>query len=130
MIENVKEISVQELLGAVQKMKYNGYRFITATCVENNDDTLDVLYHFDKDYVLRNMRLTVPKSSSIPSISKIYICATLVENEMKELFGLDVENIAVDYGGHLLLSDGAPENPMLRQQITIVRKEKGDGKNA
>jgi Ni,Fe-hydrogenase III component G len=128
MIENVKKISVQELLHEVQYMQYDGCRFITATCVDNNDDTLDVLYHFDKDYELRNLRITVPKGSSIPSISKIYFCAMLVENEMKELFGLDVENMAVDYGGHLLLSDGAPENPMLRQQITIVKK--GEENNA
>jgi glycine hydroxymethyltransferase len=52
----------------------------------------------------------------------------LARDRMKELFGADVENMAIDYGGHLLLSDGAPENPMLRQQITIVKK--GDGKNA
>ena len=128
MIENVKEIPVQELLGEVQNLQYDNYRFITATSVDNNNDTLDVLYHFDKDYELVNLRITVPKGSSIPSISKIYFCAMLVENEMKELFGLDVENMAIDYGGHLLLSDGAPENPMLRQQITIVKKE--DEKNA
>lgn len=128
MIENVKEIPVQELLGEVQNLQYDNYRFITATSVDNNNDTLDVLYHFDKDYELVNLRITVPKGNSIPSISKIYFCAMLVENEMKELFGLDVENMAIDYGGHLLLSDGAPENPMLRQQITIVKKE--DEKNA
>ena len=128
MIENVKEIPVQELLGEVQNLQYDNYRFITATSVDNNNDTLDVLYHFDRDYELVNLRITVSKGSSIPSISKIYFCAMLVENEMKELFGLDVENMAIDYGGHLLLSDGAPENPMLRQQITIVKKE--DEKNA
>ena len=128
MIENVKEIAVQELLHEVQSLQYDGYRLITATCIDNNNDTLDLYYHFDKDYALRNLKLTVPKGSSVPSISKIYFCAMLVENEMKELFGLDVENMAIDYGGHLLLSDGAPENPMLRQQITIVKK--GEEKNA
>ena len=128
MIENVKEISLQELLHEVQYMQYDGCRFITATCVDNNNGTLDVLYHFDKDYELRNLRLTVPTGSKIPSISRIYFCAMLVENEMKELFGLDVENMAIDYGGHLLLSDGAPENPMLRQQIVIVKK--GEENNA
>jgi ech hydrogenase subunit D len=128
MIENVKQISVQELLHEVQSLQYDGYRLITATCIDNNNDTLDLYYHFDKDYELRNLKLTVLKGSSVPSISKIYFCAMLVENEMKELFGLNVENMAIDYGGHLLLSDGAPENPMLRQQITIVKK--GEENNA
>jgi ech hydrogenase subunit D len=128
MIENVKQINVQELLHEVQSMQYDGCRLITATCIDNNDDTIDLYYHFDKDYEIRNLKLTVPKGSAVPSISRIYLCALLVENEMKELFGLNVENIAIDYGGHMLLSDGAPENPMLRQQITIVKK--GEENNA
>jgi Ni,Fe-hydrogenase III component G len=128
MIENVKEITVQELLGEVQKLHYEGYRFVTATSVDNNNDTLDLYYHFDMDYKLTNLKLTIPKGSAVPSISKIFFCALLVENEIKELFGVNIENLVVDYGGHLLLSDGAPDNPMLRQQITIVKK--GEDKNA
>jgi ech hydrogenase subunit D len=128
MIDNVKIISVQELLHEVQSLQYDGCRLITATCIDNNDGTLDLYYHFDKNYELSNLKLTVPRGSAIPSISKIYFCAVLVENEMKELFGLNVENMAIDYGGHLLLSDGAPETPMLRQQITIVKK--GEENNA
>ncbi|HEX2946850.1 MAG TPA: NADH-quinone oxidoreductase subunit C [Clostridia bacterium] len=128
MIDNVKEITVQELLGEVQKLHYEGYRFVTITCVDNNNDTLDLLYHFDKDYKLTNLRLTITKGTAVPSISKILFCALLVENEIKELFGVNIENLVVDYGGHLLLSDGAPDNPMLRQQITIVKK--GEDKNA
>ncbi len=128
MIENVKEITVQELLGEVQKLHYEGYRFVTATCVDNNNDTLDLYYHFDLDYKLTNLKLTINKGTAVPSISKILFCALLVENEIKELFGVNIENLVVDYGGHLLLSDGAPDNPMLRQQITIVKK--GEDKNA
>ncbi len=128
MIENVKEITVQELLGEVQKLHYEGYRLVTATCVDNNNDTLDLYYHFDMDYKLTNLKLTINKGSAVPSITKIFFCALLVENEIKELFGVNIENLVVDYGGHLLLSDGAPDNPMLRQQITIVKK--GEDKNA
>jgi len=128
MIENVKEITVQELLGEVQKLHYDGYRLVTATCVDNNNDTLDIYYHFDMDYKLTNLKLTIPKGTAVPSISKIFFCALLVENEIKELFGVNIENLVVDFGGHLLLSDGAPDNPMLRQQITIVKK--GEDKNA
>jgi Ni,Fe-hydrogenase III component G len=128
MIENVTEITVQSLLTEVQNMFFNNYRFVTATCVDNNNDTVDILYHFDKDYKLTNFRMTVQKGSTIPSISKIYFCAILVENEIQELFGVKVTNMAIDYGGHMLLTDAAPESPMLRQQITIVKK--GEENNA
>lgn len=128
MIDNLVEIPVGQLLGEVQNMFYSGSRFITASCVDNGDGTLDVLYHFDRDLEMKNFRIKVNKGDEVPSISKIYFCALLVENEMKELFGLNVTNIAIDYGGHMLLSDGAPDTPMARQQITIVQK--GEEKNA
>ena len=121
MIENVIELEKDHLLSEVQNMSYDGYRFVTATCVDNGNGTLDVLYHFSREYDLRHFRVTVSRGDELPSISKIFFCAVLVENEMKELFGLNVTNIILDYEGHLLLSDGAPEMPM-GKQITIIRK--------
>lgn len=124
MIENVQNISVESLLRYVQDMLFNGYRFITATSVDNGDGTVDVLYHFDKDLEMKHLRITVNKQEEIPSISGIYFGAVLVENEMKELFGLNIKNIVIDYGGHMLLSDEELDAPMSRQ-ITIVNKDKG-----
>lgn len=128
MINNLFEIQVDQLLGQTQEMRYGNYRFVTATCADNSDGTFDVIYHFDKDLELMNYRIKVAKEEEVPSISKIYFCAGLVENEMKELFGLNVTNIVIDYGGHLLLSEGAPDTPMARQQITVIRK--GEEANA
>jgi NADH:ubiquinone oxidoreductase subunit C len=128
MIENLLETTIGQLSSEVQKMQYEGYRFVTATCVDNGDGFFDVFYHFDINLKLKNLRIKVQKDSEVPSISRIFFCALFVENEMKELFGLNVTNIAIDYGGHMLLSDGAPGTPMARRQITIVKK--GEEKNA
>ncbi len=122
MIENLSEITIAELLPEISKAKYQGYRFVTATSVDNGNDTIDVIYHFDKDYEMRNIRVTVNKGEEVPSISKIFFCAVLVENEMKELFGLNITGVAIDYGGHLLLSEEELGSPMLRQQITIEQR--------
>ncbi|NTV90758.1 MAG: NADH-quinone oxidoreductase subunit C [Clostridiales bacterium] len=127
MIENLVEISVGQLVEVAQRMMYDGWRFITATCVDNCDGTVDVFYHFDKDYELSNFKLRIMKETEIPSISRVYFSALLVENEIKELFGINITGIVLDYGGHLLLSDDAPDNPMCRQQIVIVKK--GEEKN-
>lgn len=128
MIENLLEITRDQLLGEVQSMMYNDYRFVTATCVDNGDESFDVFYHFDRDLEMRNYRIKVKKGDEIPSISRIYFCALLVENEIKELFGLNITDILVDYGGHMLLTDDAPDSPMVKQQITIVKK--GEEKDA
>jgi len=122
MIENVIEISVDQLLIEVQNAMYDEYRFVTCTCVDTADGKLDIYYHFDKKLVLKNLKISVKKGDEVPSVSKIYFSALLVENEMKELFGLNVTNILIDYGGHMLLSDDELTSPMLKQQIVIVQK--------
>ena len=122
MIENMVEIAKSQLLAEVQTMKYEGYRFITASCVSLGDEGYDVLYHFDKNLEMKNFKLRIAKTEELPSISKIYFCALLVENEMKELFGINITDIAIDYGGHMLLSDDELESPMAKQQIIIEQK--------
>lgn len=123
MIENLSEITVDQLLGKVQDMFHQGYRFVTATAVDLGEEGVDVTYHFDKDYKLVNYRIKVPHGAQVPSISGIYFSSVIVENEIRELFGLKYSGLAVDYGGHMLLTDDAPDNPMLRQQIVIEKRE-------
>ncbi|HEX9063090.1 MAG TPA: NADH-quinone oxidoreductase subunit C [Clostridia bacterium] len=125
MLDNLVEITKDELLTEVQNMWYNGYRFVTSSCVSLAEGATDVIYHFDKAWSMKNFKLKVSKGEEIPSISNIYFCAILVENEMKELFGLNIKGIAIDYGGHMLLSDDELNSPMVRQQITIEKKEAG-----
>lgn len=122
MLEQVTDITRDELLGVVQNMKFEGYRFITLSCVTGPDESYELIYHFDLDMKLRNFRLVVEKGQSAPSISQIYFCAFLVENEVKELFGVAIDGVVLDYGGKLLLSDGAPSTPMAGGQITVVQK--------
>jgi ech hydrogenase subunit D len=123
MLENVIEISKDQLLGKVQEMCFNKYRFATASCVDLGEGKVEVIYHFDKDLELVNFKIIVNKDEELSSISGIYFCALLVENEMKELFGLNIVNIVIDYSGHLLLTDDAPSSPMLKNQIVIEKRE-------
>jgi len=123
MLENLTEITSVQLLNTVQQMSADGYRFITASCVDLGDDGFDLIYHFDRHTELKQFRVTVGPGEEVPSISKIFFCAFLVENEMQELFGVTITNIAIDYGGTLLLSEGAPSTPMAcGGQITVERK--------
>jgi ech hydrogenase subunit D len=78
------------------------------------------LYHFDKDMELQNLRIKAERGEEVQSISKIYLCAVLVENEMKELFGLNIMGMSIDYGGHMLLTPEALKNP--QSKITIEQR--------
>lgn len=106
-----EDVPLAELLARTKRFHAEGFRLATATCVDRGDH-LDVLYHFDRDLDLQTIRVSVPEGGSVPSLTPIYLCAFLVENEMFELFGLKVEGMAVDFGGGLLLSVDAPRMPM------------------
>ena len=124
MLKNSKEITVDELISCVSNLKYRGFRFVTASCADNRDGTFSLYYHFDKQLELENIALTVSRDTAIPSITTLYLCAFLVENEIKELFGLNIENIAIDYEGRMFLTEDAPREPMTYgANILIERKE-------
>ena len=87
------------LLDRVRSLRGQGYRIvqINATTLER---TFELTYTFDLDNCLVNLRLQVPRETPrVPSISPIYWAAFLYENEMHDLFGLEVDGMAVDFGG-------------------------------
>lgn len=123
MEDNLKNIDIDKLIFEVDNMLTEGYRFVTASCVSNNNEECTITYHFNKNMVYKHLRITTTKDDEIPSISGKYFCAILVENEMKELFGLNITNIQIDYGGHMLLAEKAPLSPMSKQQIIIEKRD-------
>jgi ech hydrogenase subunit D len=124
MLYNVTYLDIDGIMHSAQDMEIQGYRFVTASCVDNGD-TLDIYYHYDKDLELKQYKLHVAKGIAIPSISKVYFCAALVENEIKDLFGVQFTDLVLDYGGKFLLSDGAPDSPMAcGGQVIVIEKGK------
>ena len=129
MLKNVKEITRDDLLCEVASKLPLGYRFVTMTCVDLGD-AFDILYHFDKNYELLNLRLRLPKGQSLPSISGQVFAALVVENEIKDLFGVAVDGLLIDYGGRFLLAEGAPVAPQLKQPpAAAAQPAEGEKKN-
>lgn len=85
-----------------------GYRFVTLSVVNLGDGNLDIIYHYDKNLEMRHYRLTVPVHSTVPSISDIYFCSMLVENEARDHYGIIWEGIVIDFQGHLYLEKEMP----------------------
>ena len=120
MIGNDREVTPDVLQEEVKNLFQDGYRLVTATCLDLGE-SFEIIYHFDKRLDLLNLRMTVPKEAEIPSISSVYLAAFLIENEIKELFGARIAGVAVDYEGRLLVTDGAVRTPMLKTvQVTSV----------
>lgn len=115
MIDNLKEIKKDALLAEVKRFADAKARFVTAVCSDLGDK-LEVTYCFNYSpgMEMAALRVAVGKDEEIPSITGIYLTAVLIENEMKELFGLKVKDIAIDFGGHMLLAEDSPVLPMLK----------------
>jgi len=123
MLGNIREIQMKSIMNEVHKKKDRGFRFVTMTAVENADETFDLFYHFDKDYYMENIKVKVQKDIELQSISKIYLAACFVENEIQELFGIQFEGKAINYGGHFILGEDQRGNPMCKNQIVIEQLE-------
>lgn len=110
MIPNLSTIILDNLIGAVAARRAAGYRFVTITCSDLGE-AFDLLYHFDKELKLETLRVRLPKGVELPSISAEYFAALLVENEIKDLFGIVVTGMLLDYQGRFLLPEEAPRKP-------------------
>ncbi len=99
--QTMEPIAVETLLQRVQKMHEDGYRLVQihATTLP---DKLEITYSFDLDLRLASLRLHLPlEEPRLPSVSTIYGCAVLYENEMHDLFRVQVDGMTLDFKGNL-----------------------------
>ena len=104
------EIEPGTLLGHVMSQKNKGRRLSQICCAYSNEK-IELSYSFadDETYEYINLRMVIDKDTSVCSITELYPYAFLYENEMKELFGVDIRMINMDYNQKLYrLHDEAP----------------------
>lgn len=123
MQEDVISVSSDILVGEAAKIKVEGFRLVTMSCVELDGNTVNILYHFDKDLTLKHLRLTASKDSSVPSISSVYFAAFLVENEIQDFFGIRFKGLVLDYERTLYLDEEVKIKPFCKYTV-----EKSDQK--
>lgn len=97
--QNITPVQPDELVEKVTAMKNDGYRLVQIGCAKIGE-TFETNYTFDKDYHFEDLKVTVPcADATLPSVSAVYWAAFLYENEIHDLFGINVQNIALDYKG-------------------------------
>ncbi len=109
--ENVlMEITPDELLGEVMALKNRNLRLSQICCAYANEK-IELSYSFAEnetnEYI--NLRLVIDPETEVCSITEFYPYAFLYENEMKELFGVKIAMINLDYKNKLYrIADEAP----------------------
>lgn len=117
MIENISNISPDEIINMAETMKTEGYRLVTYSATDIDENLADIIYHFDKDLNMKHFRLTIPKDQKVPSLSNVFFTAMLVENEIQDQFGILFDGLIIDYGQQLYLEEEVQRTPFCRYGV-------------
>jgi len=116
MLQNEVIVSKAHLLSEVQDMLAQKARFATATCLDLGD-RFEVIYHFESEdsaKLARHIKVNIAKGEALPSISKAYFCAALIENEMRDHFNIKIDGLALDFNSRFLRGKESPESALLK----------------
>ena len=109
--QHIIPVAAGDLLEKAMDLKAEGYRLGQACCT-NVADGFELLYSFDKDHTLLNLKLNITKDDEVISITGPYWPAFIYENEMHDLFGITFKHNALDFGGHFFrVSEPTPWRP-------------------
>ena len=98
---NIEAITVDQLRDKVRALREQGLRLVQISATRLPDE-VELTYSFDLNDRLSNLRLLLPGEDSVlPSISEIFGCAILYENEIHDLFNVRVDGLTVDFKGNL-----------------------------
>ena len=110
-IQNFVDVEASNLIEKVSDLKAEGYRLGQAHCTKVSEG-FEIIYSFDKDHELLNLKLVIPEEEEIMSITGVIWAAFIYENEMQDLFGVKFKHMALNYGGHFFkVSQPTPWNP-------------------
>lgn len=110
-------VALSEIESLAKQKKADGWRYVQTLAV-NTEQGIDLLYSFMKEDVLENVTIkSLAKEDVVPSITESYLAAFVFENEVHDLFGVNISNIAIDFEGNFYRV--SQKDPM-----TIVSPEK------
>lgn len=96
----IRTVEPATLLKEVRAFRKAGYRLVQISATRLPDQ-VELTYSFGRETLLENLRVSLPAiATRLPSISSIYWCAFLYENELHDLFNVEVDGLAVDFHGN------------------------------
>ena len=95
----IRLIETTKLITETLHFKHDGYRLVQISATRLTEG-FELTYSFDLHNHLEAIRIHIKEEDEIQSISSIYSYAFLYENEMKDLFGIKINKISLDYQGN------------------------------
>ena len=100
----IKKITRAQFFHAIVQMKADNWRLVQI-CAVSLDHGYEMSYSFCLRYDMVTLRLEVEEDEEVASITQIYPCAFLQENEAEQLFGVKIKTIKPDYKDKLYRID-------------------------
>ena len=112
LIQDIESAETENLLAIAQDSKTAAFRLVQI-CATAAGDSLEVLYTFEKENILKNYKFTIGAAApELQSVTMVYPYAFIYENEMHDLFGITFKNLGLDYGGKFFkIAEETPWNP-------------------
>jgi ech hydrogenase subunit D len=119
--QTTTRIDLGKLIGSVERFRNEGYRLVQIGCTKVGD-LYEINYSFDKDYIFENIRIAITADTEVPSISGMYWNSFIYENEMHDLFGIQVRGMNIDFKGTLIRT--AVRFPFSQLPVTVTKGDK------
>lgn len=120
-----REVALAEVHDLAADRAAEGWRYVQILAV-NTEDGVDLVYSYMKDGLLENDTVkAVGAEDRVPSITDLFLEAFVCENEIHDLYGVAIENIAIDFGGMFYqLAEKAPMTVVSPEQLAAREKAK------
>lgn len=117
-----ERVTKAELYDIMQKKYEDGYR-LAQICSTAYEGYNEVIYSVAKEYAMENYVIQLPIDEEIKSFSDIFPAATLYENEIKELWGVNVAGMSIDYKNNFYRIE---KDTPFKKQINVIKKEEAE----
>lgn len=114
-----ERVTKAELYDIMQKKYEDGYR-LAQICSTAYEGYNEVIYSVAKEYTMENYVVELPVDEEIKSFSDIFPAATLYENEIKELWGVNVVGMSIDYKNNFYRIE---KDTPFKKQINVIKKK-------
>lgn len=92
----IENIELSQLMPLCASKKSEGWRLCQIHSVRTKGG-YELTYTLAKDYDMHNYKVIISEEQVVPSITSVYACAWMYENEIAELFGVNIENILMSF---------------------------------
>lgn len=124
----IEELDIPKLYTVMLEKQRLGYR-LTQICATAFEGYNELIYSVSNNYELENYKITVPIDTEINSISDFFPSAMLYENEIKELFGVNIKSINPDYNNKFYrIAKKTPFKKEVKDAIKIVKTQEEETK--